>query len=99
MVAARSPVAVAGRPALELVVPDQGDAAAAERETSHAVELAGDQQAVGHGLAALGDDAVAEALRQVEQAVGVAHERTVAGDLVDIGLPGRGLGLDAAGEA
>ena len=100
MEAARTHVAVQAAGALELVVAHQGHLALAEVETAHAVRLAGDEQAVVHGVAALGDDLVGEPLGQVEQAVGVHNQRTVAVDLVDIGLLGGGrLGLDAAGQA
>ena len=97
VVAAGTPVAVRRRRTLEFVIADQGDPASIKGETAHAVELAGDQQAVGHGLAALGHDAVGEALGQVEHAVGITLQRTVALDLVDVGfLGGR---LDAVGQA
>ena len=100
MEAARAEVAVQAAGALELVVADQGDLAASEVETAHAVRLAGDEEAVVHGVAALRDDLVGEALGQVEQAVRVADERTVTVDFVDVGLFRRHrLGVDVAGQA
>ena len=90
--AAGAEIAVQGAGALELVVADEGDVAAAEIETAHAVGLAGDEQAVVHGVAALRDDLVGEALGQVEQTVRIGEKRAVAGRLVAIGLLARRLG-------
>ena len=85
-------VAVQAGRALELVIDHQGDARAFERETGHAVRLSRREQAVGHGVAALGYDLVGKALGQVEQPVRVAHQRTVAMNLVDVGFFAGGLG-------
>ena len=71
------------------MIAHQGDAAALEGETAHAVELARHKQAVVHRFTALGDDAVGKALRQIEQPVGVGDQRTVAFDLVDVGFGDR----------
>ena len=66
-------------------------------ETTHAVELGRHQQTVGHGLAGLGDDAVLEALRQVEDAQRIAAQRAVGGHLVAVAL--RRLRPDRLGQA
>ncbi|MNS67444.1 hypothetical protein D3C72_1006980 [compost metagenome] len=81
------------------MVAHQGDRGGAQGEAAHAVRLAGDQQAVVHGLAALGDDLIGEALGQVEQGVGVGFQRAVALDLIDVGLFVRRLGVHVASEA
>ncbi|MNE18343.1 hypothetical protein D3C80_1113750 [compost metagenome] len=99
MEAAGSHVAVKRLGALQLVVAHQGHRGGRQGEAAHAVRLAGDQQAIVHRLAALGDDLIGKALGQVEQAVGVGLQRTIALDLIDVGfLTGR-LGVDVAGEA
>ena len=91
-------VEVAGR---ELVVADQQHAVVAGRETAHAVGLAGDQQAVTHRLPGLGDHLVGKAFRQIEQMLGIADQRAVAVNLVDVALAGHlaGLGEGEAREA
>ncbi len=62
-----------------LVVAHQPDVPAPAREGGHAVAVAGDRSFAGAERVALpGQHPVAKALREVEQAVGVGHQRTVA---------------------
>ena len=99
MEAARSEVAVQATGTFQFVVPHEGDAWTVQRKTTHSVELARDEQTIVHGVAALGDDLVGKAFRQVEQAIGVCAEGAVAVDLVDVGLlRRRRLCRDVAGQ-
>ena len=69
----------------ELVIADQRDAPAAEREAGHAVELAGREVTVVHDVALRGDDRIAKARGQIEIAVGIGDQRPVARHLAAIG--------------
>ena len=78
---------------LQFVVAHQGDLGALQREAAHAVELSGNQQAVVHHLAGARQNAIGEALGQIEPAGGIGLQRTVARDLVDVGLLRRRQGV------
>ena len=85
---------------LEFVVANQGHTRSVKREASHPVRLTRHEQPVVHGVAALGDDLVGKALRQIEQAVGVRDQRAIAVDLIDIGFfRGGRLGRNTVGQA
>ncbi len=60
----------------QFVVADDLDRAVAAVERGHAVGKSGDQQAVVHLFAVAGDDRIAEARRQVEETLGIRHQRT-----------------------
>ena len=79
-------VAMQAAGAFQLVIDDQGHARPFQRETSHAVRLSGSEQAVVHRVAALGHDLIGKAFGQIEQAIGIAQQRAVAMDIVDVGL-------------